>query len=177
MGLTIRPADLLGAIFVVGPTGRIVHWSAGAAQLLSVPVERAMRQPFRDLLGGAASAEWLEVCAAADRSQVPRPFLLELGQPVRRALCALAVCRVRGKRYLIGQLYAPTETGLAPLTSREADVLRLLARGVDTPGIGRELGIATPTVRNHLRRLLQKLGAHSRLEAVLIAAQAGLIRL
>lgn len=183
MGLTIRPSDLLGAIFVVGPSGRIVHWSQGAAELLGIPPERALRHPFREVLATSAGArdEWLEVCAVVDRSQVPRPFALELGAPPRRALCALTVCRVRGRRYLIGQLHLPLEaSGSQPrpaLTARETEVLELLAQGEDTVGIGQVLGIATPTVRNHLRRLLQKLGAHSRLEAVVIAAQAGLVRL
>jgi DNA-binding NarL/FixJ family response regulator len=55
-------------------------------------------------------------------------------------------------------------------------VRRLLARGEDTPGIAEQLGIRTPTVRNHMRRLLRKLGAHSRLEAVVMAVRAGLVK-
>jgi len=56
-----------------------------------------------------------------------------------------------------------------PLTPREHEVLRLLARGESTPAIARRLFISAATVRNHAQNILTKLGAHSRLEAVALA--------
>jgi DNA-binding NarL/FixJ family response regulator len=61
------------------------------------------------------------------------------------------------------------------LTGRELAVLKLLARGLSTKPIARELGISAFTARNHATNVLAKLGAHSRLEAVSLALSAGLL--
>jgi PAS domain S-box-containing protein len=55
------------------------------------------------------------------------------------------------------------------LTPRQAEVLRLLERGRSTTQISEELHVSRETVRNHVRYLLQALGASSRLEAVAVA--------
>lgn len=57
------------------------------------------------------------------------------------------------------------------LTRRELDVLHLLACGTPAPVMARTLGIKAATVRNHIEHILGKLGVHSRLEAVVYAAQ------
>jgi PAS domain S-box-containing protein len=56
-----------------------------------------------------------------------------------------------------------------PLTPRQAEVLRMLERGQSTAQIAEELYLSRETVRNHIRRLLQAVGASSRLEAVAVA--------
>jgi len=58
------------------------------------------------------------------------------------------------------------------LTPRQAEVLALLEKGRTTRQIADELHLSVETVRNHVRRLLRTLGAHSRLEAVAIAHEA-----
>ena len=63
------------------------------------------------------------------------------------------------------------------LSVRELEVLRLLAAGRSTDAIARELFLSIHTVRNHVRNILMKLGAHSKLEAVAIAARDGVIGL
>jgi PAS domain S-box-containing protein len=55
------------------------------------------------------------------------------------------------------------------LTPRQSEVLELLERGRTTEQIAAELHLSKETVRNHIRRLLRAVGAHSRLEAVAIA--------
>jgi len=55
------------------------------------------------------------------------------------------------------------------LTPRQIEVIRLLERGYTTTQIAEELHLSTETVRNHIRRLMRALGAHTRLEAVFIA--------
>lgn len=62
------------------------------------------------------------------------------------------------------------------LTARELEVLELLARGASTEQIADALIVAANTVRNYITRTLAKLGAHSRLEAVRIGVEQGLIR-
>jgi PAS domain S-box-containing protein len=63
----------------------------------------------------------------------------------------------------------------AGLTEREVQVLSLLARGADTDSIANQLVIDRSTVRNHIQRILHKLGVHSRLEAVTYAREHGLL--
>lgn len=61
------------------------------------------------------------------------------------------------------------------ITRREAEVLRLLACGLSNAKIAEALGISATTIRNHIEHLLAKLGVHSKLEAVVYAAQRGLV--
>ncbi len=61
------------------------------------------------------------------------------------------------------------------LTARENEILQLLARGVENRAIADRLGISIATVRVHVQKVIEKLGAHSRLEAVVRANDHGLI--
>lgn len=61
------------------------------------------------------------------------------------------------------------------LTRREREVLVLLATGASNQAIADRLILSLHTVRNHVQRILDKLGAHSKLEAVAIATREGLI--
>lgn len=61
------------------------------------------------------------------------------------------------------------------LTRREMEVLALLAAGVDQTNIAKQLGVTVHTSRSYVRNLLNKLGAHSQLEAVAVAHRAGLL--
>jgi DNA-binding CsgD family transcriptional regulator len=65
----------------------------------------------------------------------------------------------------------------AEFTPRELEVLRLVADGHDTASVATRLGIAPHTVEWHVRHLIEKLGAHSKLQAVVTAARMGLIDL
>jgi PAS domain S-box-containing protein len=61
------------------------------------------------------------------------------------------------------------------LTPRQREVLGLLASGKSAGEIGRDLFLSQATVRNHIRALLQALGAHSQLEALARAREVGLL--
>ena len=61
------------------------------------------------------------------------------------------------------------------LTSRERQVLACFAQGQNTAVVARRLSISSTTVRNHAQRILAKLRAHSRLEAVARAYAIGLL--
>lgn len=61
------------------------------------------------------------------------------------------------------------------LTDRELEVLGLLAQGHNIESIADELVLSHHTVRNHVRHILEKLGAHSQLEAVAIGLRTGLV--
>jgi putative nucleotidyltransferase with HDIG domain len=62
-----------------------------------------------------------------------------------------------------------------PMSTREVDVLRRLARGMVYKQIATELGLSTSTVRTHLHNVYGKLGAMDRAQAVLIATERGWI--
>lgn len=66
--------------------------------------------------------------------------------------------------------------GLEELTQRELEVLGELGRGHQPKQIARILGIAVPTCRGYIKTLFQKLGAHSALEAVVLAHRYGLLQ-
>jgi len=62
-----------------------------------------------------------------------------------------------------------------PLTAREVEVLRSLAKGHRTKAIADQLNISTATVNNHIKHILAKFDAHSRLEVIRHAESIGVI--
>jgi DNA-binding NarL/FixJ family response regulator len=77
-----------------------------------------------------------------------------------------------------GSYLDPALAGAVPgkkLTQRELDVLGLLAEGLQHEEIGRRLGISSETVRTHLRKACDRLGAATRTQAVATALRLGLI--
>jgi DNA-binding NarL/FixJ family response regulator len=61
------------------------------------------------------------------------------------------------------------------LTDRERDVLSCISEGLSNRAVAERLGVTANTVRNHVQRILYKLNVHSKLEAVVVAAQERLL--
>jgi DNA-binding NarL/FixJ family response regulator len=61
------------------------------------------------------------------------------------------------------------------LTSRECDILSLVAQGLSNQEIGDALAISIETVRTHVKRVYAKLGARDRVHAVIAAYESGLV--
>jgi DNA-binding NarL/FixJ family response regulator len=110
--------------------------------------------------------------------------------------CATSVAALQGDgagavvmHKLVGRTQAPDRASRAEakssdgesvdggvgLTPREREVLDLMAEGFDNRTISTRLGIQYTTVRGHVRSVIEKLGARSRLEAVARAYQRGVV--
>jgi NarL family two-component system response regulator LiaR len=64
-----------------------------------------------------------------------------------------------------------------PLTNREIEVLRLVAKGLSNPGIAERLTVTEATVRSHMSNILSKLHLANRVQATLYALHEGLVSL
>jgi DNA-binding NarL/FixJ family response regulator len=67
------------------------------------------------------------------------------------------------------------EEGERTLTPRQREILQMLADGMQTEAVARQLGLSTETVRTHTKRILAKLEAATRTEAVAIGIRNGMI--
>ncbi|MEO7070381.1 MAG: response regulator transcription factor [Nostocoides sp.] len=109
----------------------------------------------------------------------PREQLVAAVQVVARGESLLAPAMTR--RLLERFVAAPPPRAGVPevltsLSTRELEVLRLLARGLSNVEIGRELFIGEATVKTYVARLLEKLGLRDRLQAVVLAYECGFVR-
>jgi two-component system nitrate/nitrite response regulator NarL len=66
---------------------------------------------------------------------------------------------------------------IAQLTAREKEVLQVLAEGLDSKEIAERLHISFKTEANHMSSILNKLGLHSRLQALVFALRYGMVEI
>lgn len=92
------------------------------------------------------------------------------------ALLAPSLTRRLIEEYLRYPPPAPDGPRLDALTERERQVLVLMARGLSNDDIAAELVVAQATVKTHVNRVLAKLGVATRVQAVVLAYERGLVR-
>jgi DNA-binding NarL/FixJ family response regulator len=120
------------------------------------------------------------MCAGASGfllKDAPREQLVAGVQQVARgdALLAPAVTRRLVERFVTSS--PDRQPGpFARLSARELEVLTLAAKGRSNAEIGRELYVTESTVKTHIARLLAKLDARDRLQAVVMAYECGVLR-
>lgn len=88
------------------------------------------------------------------------------------ALLAPSITRRLIERYAARRAPNP---GLDALTEREADVLRLMARGLGNQEIAEKLFVSEATVKTHVAHILDKLHVENRVQAVVAAYESGLV--
>lgn len=114
------------------------------------------------------------IILAADEAGLPS-YLVHLLRPADQPAAARALSASTGRRLAGAVPAAGVPPVPEPLSRREFEVLRLLAAGLTTREIAERLTISPLTARNHVANLERKLGARSRLEAVVLAAHHGLL--
>ncbi len=100
-------------------------------------------------------------------------------QPVEELAAAIAAVAEGGRSIPVDLLDSMLEHLARPsrhdLSDRQLQIVRLLAAGTCTAAIAEVMGLSVGTLRNQVRGILVRLGAHSRLEAVAIARQCGML--
>jgi PAS domain S-box-containing protein len=191
--------------FAIDGEGRIVLWNRGAEDLLGHTVREAVGRRCCDLLVGddengnrlccrgchimdlsrartpvhsfdvrtrtkTGSTIWLNVTTLRVSSDEVGDRTVHLIRDVTTTREILALIRERLA------ISAPPSNGINPvLTRREIEILHTIASGLSTKDTAERLSVSPATVRNHVQNILGKLGAHSRLEAVVYANRHRLI--
>jgi len=97
----------------------------------------------------------------------------ELCTAIKAAAAGQVQLSPQASTYLLGVVRMPERP--EPLSPREMDVLRLLARGQSNKEIARTLHLAEETIKDHVRHILAKLSVQSRTQAVLAAIRLGIV--
>jgi DNA-binding NarL/FixJ family response regulator len=99
----------------------------------------------------------------------------ELIQAARLALEGKAVIHPTLTRAFIEEIQYVEQPRDTPLSRRESQILQKVAYGATTKEVAHDLGISPHTVKTHLERIFEKLGANDRAQAVAIALRKGLV--
>ena len=99
----------------------------------------------------------------------------ELVKAARLALEGKAVIHPSLTRAFIEEVQTVDRRPDAPLSKREAEILQMVAYGATTKEVAHDLSISPHTVKTHLERIFEKLGANDRAQAVAIAIRRGIV--
>ncbi len=163
------------AAMVVGEDGAVQAQNAPARQMLGSGIGR----PCWDVVTSAPGIQGELPCArgcvrelvAGGIEQVRHAYVLLQRRPYRltcvpagrRVVCTLAVqSKASPERWQL-------------ITSREQDVLRLIAKGRTTAAAAAELGLSQSTIRSHIEHMFSKLGVKTRAALVAQALRLGLL--
>ena len=100
----------------------------------------------------------------------------ELINAARLALDGKAVIHPALTQAFIEEVRLVNRPQESPLSRREVEILQKVAYGATTKEVASQLGISPHTVKTHLERIFEKLGANDRAQAVAIAIRQGLVQ-
>jgi two-component system NarL family response regulator len=151
----------------------VTDFDNGIRILATMQALQMSRPRTRVAIVANAEREW-QIRDALKRGAAA--FLL-LGASAEELFIAVRTVH-RGECHLSPSIAARLATSLAtePLTEREGQVLALLTDGLCNKHIAARLEISLGTVKAHLRSAFEKLGVHSRTEAILMAERRGILR-
>jgi DNA-binding CsgD family transcriptional regulator len=185
--------------FATDSRDRIVFWNRGMAELLGQTSHSALGRHCyetllgRDVFGNRFCYPNCSVVASLRAGEAVCAFELKVATngPDRKAV-GLTILKIPGARPDIFTLvhivrpvgregwvapavtdHRPASTAPAPVTRREREILRYLAAGLQNKEVAQRLGLSLATVRNHVHNILDKLGVHSKLEAVSLSFRNG----
>lgn len=104
-----------------------------------------------------------------------RSSVADLAQAVRQVHIGNSAFSPNDLAHALRRARSARASGTARLSDREQQVLLLISQGVPTEKIATELGVTVHTVRGHVRKILSKLGVHSKAEAVNVGHRFGLL--
>lgn len=166
----LRPSVVLTDISMEGMSGlELVEQIAGRypdTRTIVLSMHTAREYVSRALLAGAAG--YLIKDQGTD----------EVERAVRSVAQGESYLSPAVSRHVVGD-YVRMAEGVAPcavtLTPRQIEILKLIAQGLPTKGIARELGIAAKTVESHRTQLMERLGIHEVAGLVRYAIRNGLV--
>lgn len=192
-------------VCAIGPDGRIQAWNHAAEKILGYTAREAIGRACCDFLMGRDDSDNLvcyqtcQVRSLAALGESVHSFdmrtRLKGGQAVWINVSTLVVQNgrsggtafvhlfrdVTATKELLRLVHERLAGGpadgdpAASLTRRELEILRLIATGVTTREAAKRFNVSAATVRNHIQKVLVKLGVHNRLEAVAYANRRRLL--
>jgi len=194
-GVEVGPGfDVVGEAGSGDETVRVVRAVKPDLLVLDLQMPRMSGlEALRDLAPIDAGMRTILLAGAIDRPQLMKAVDLGVRGLVLKGstteLLFEAITCVMAGQYWLGQslvtdlleivrpLIKSSKTADVGLTRREREVLKLVASGYPNKDIARECGVSEETIKHHLTRIFDKVGASNRLELAMVATERGLLDL
>lgn len=182
-GRAFRSGD---ALFAFDAELRIVSWNSAAEELTGLSADDAIGRYCWEVIGGHGedgACVCHPGCSAARLAREGWPVPCQLlhikagstGRRVELSTVALDDGEQRLFLHLMRPAERPSPSAGDVLTTRQTEVLGLLAEGLTARAIATHLGVAETTIRSHIHAILVELGTHSQLEAIAKARRLQLV--